>query len=116
MKKTAISIILALLMLSSTLISCNSTAPSQTDTSDAITTSAPDATTTEPADTETTIPELPEMNFEGEEYVILYSARPDEGRFNDFTADEAAATVLDEAVFKRNEQVNEKYNFTVSTI
>lgn len=65
---------------------------------------------------ETTIPLLPSKDFKGADYTILVSAHTGGNKFNDFAYDEKAGTILDDAIYRRNEAVGQKYSVNVVTI
>ncbi|MBQ2733167.1 MAG: hypothetical protein IJF74_03335 [Clostridia bacterium] len=115
--KRALSFMLSLVMLFGTLAfaSCgNEPAPSVTDP---IVTTVGGGDAAEPADT-TTPPEtcpIPEQSFDGHEFLIL------EGTFSlvtsiyDFSYESENATILDDAVFKRNSSVEDRLDILIES-
>ena len=66
------------------------------------------------------LPDLPEMDFNGYEFKVLIRIvdNPDwtEWRQRDIYAEEESGDPVNDAVYRRNRAVEEKYNFTVSEI
>ena len=109
-----LSLILVISFLSITIISCGD-APGQSVTNET-TTAASDAEDT--ADTETTVPkiELPAIDYEGHSFMIL--AREDgtgstTWDIRDICAKEQTGELINDAVYKRNLIIEEKYNLVI---
>ncbi len=104
--KRIICALLALMMLGGALAACAE--PGETDT----TTAGPSASNTDaPATTvadETTRDSLPELNFGGEEIAILYWS---DANNNEFFVEQTDGTDINDVVYKRNQNVQERLGF-----
>jgi ABC-type glycerol-3-phosphate transport system substrate-binding protein len=118
--KRALSLILAMLMLVMTVVSCGKTAEegdiTTTAATDVGTTAATEATTTAPE--ETVAPELrddiPEVNFNGESFKVLIR----EETKHEMTSPEITGDLVGDAVYNREVTVEERLgvNIDVHTI
>lgn len=117
--KQQLALILAMLMLgSAVLTSCSETDTGSTDTSaDAAVTDTPAPENTEneaanPADARAAIPDdLPEKNFDGRDFIILGS---EPGCTPYITVEELNGEGVNDAVFNRNLEIEERYGATIS--
>ncbi len=104
--KRIICALLALMMLGGVLVACAE--PGEVDT----TTADPSASNTDaPATTvadETTRDSLPELNFGGEEIAILYWS---DANNNEFFVEQTDGTDINDVVYKRNQNVQERLGF-----
>ncbi len=109
--KNAFLLLLAALLISSTMTACGDTTTAETNAGD---TTAAD---TVPAETEPEklLPDLPDADYEGYTFTILTR-----GQFNshwcskDAYAEELSGEPINDAVYNRNLNVGEKYNFTIA--
>ncbi|MCL2159453.1 MAG: hypothetical protein FWH48_08600, partial [Oscillospiraceae bacterium] len=105
-KTTVITIFLFMLLLS---VSCRN----NTETDDAPTTASPTSDTTQSmAD----MPELPIQDFGGYEFKFLWPEPISESHFihNELWVEQENGENIDDAVYKRNLAVEEKYNIKIS--
>ena len=115
--KKQLSLILAMLVLASvSLTSCSESNTGNTDTaaeSDVTETSAVTETESEtPADARAKIPDdLPERNFDGRDFIILGS---EPGCTPYITVDELNGEGVNDAVFNRNLDIEERYGAKIS--
>ncbi|MBQ4141097.1 MAG: hypothetical protein IJD70_07145 [Clostridia bacterium] len=104
--KSLVSILLALMMLLPCLVSCADTGTAE------VTTAPVTATTTEGSGDsvieETTRDTLPELDFGGEEVNILYWENANN---NEFFVEETDGTDINDVVYRRNENVQDRLNF-----
>ena len=104
--KRFISFLLAALMLCTAFVACDGDQPAQT-TGDAVTTTAPVVTT--PAEDTPDLPDPEELDISGE-FSILVSGN---SAVNDYQADENSTTTVEQAIYRRNEVINEKYGVQI---
>ena len=117
--KTKLSLILAMLMLASAaLTACSDAGTDNTDASgDTTVTDTPSAdeeteAETDALDARAAIPDdLPEMNFDGRNFIILGS---EPGCTQYITVEELNGEVVNDAVFQRNLTIEERYGATIS--
>ena len=108
--KNAFLLLLAALLASSALTACGDTSSAETTAAD---TTAADAATVE-TETEKLLPDLPDADYEGYDFAILTR-----GQFNshwssqDAYAEELTGEPINDAVYNRNANIGEKYNFTI---
>ncbi len=110
----ALCMILAVLMLVSVLAACktNTSTTDPTDTTDPSVTQDPNADKIPPVPTK-------EEQLGGEDYVILMTCRNNDAVIvRDFLMSEAdaASNVLNEALYKRNKQMEQEYDLVISPI
>ncbi len=116
MKKRALSLLLAVLMLSTTLLfaacggeSGNTTTPAVTDPSN------PGGDVTDPP-ADTTAPfAIEDEDLEEYEFMVYEVYLDNFFSSGDFTYTEGSGSVLDEAKYKRNSLVEEKFNITITS-
>jgi len=81
---------------------------------------AAETLTDAPAEPERLYPELPPVDFEGYEFTFLSwginSADWAEWDHRDFTAEEMSGDIINDAVYVRNQKIEEKYNITINEI
>jgi len=93
------------LTLGGTICACGEAAPTDD------TTAGTDTETTTPETTaKTYIPDLPEKDFEGRELKILVWERSTEPMITDFCVEEETGDALDDAVYRRNRAIEDRYN------
>ena len=102
MKKTACF----LLILSAMLAACGETAAPSSET-----TAAPDTTTAAP-ETEL-VPDLPDKTYDGKTFTAYI--RDDNYRRESFTVEEATGDVLNDAIFDRTRNVEERFGIDIKT-
>jgi len=114
--KRALAMLLMALTVSPMLIACSSgDSGNAADT----TTAAATAETTPGETTSGRIEhELPDMTFGGRDFIILGRKEETNTQFNNFDIEAAEMTgeIVNDAVFKRNSDINEKYDITVKGI
>ncbi len=105
--RSLLSIMLALLMLCPMLAACAETGGDESSEAPegAATTLTPESETV----AETTRDTLPELDFGGEEVNILYWENANN---NEFYVEETDGTDINDVVYRRNENVQERLNFT----
>ncbi len=105
--KTLVSLLMALLMLCPLLVACadNGGEESSKAPEGASTTLSPGGEEVE----ETTRDTLPELDFGGEEVNILYWINANN---NEFYVEDTDGTDINDVVYRRNENVQERLNFT----
>ena len=117
--KRALALLLAIVILATTVASCGN----KTDTpADTTTASAPEAGTTAPADTTTAAPEetvapelqdtLPEVRYEGETFTALLR----ESTKYEMQSEEITGELLSDAVYERNLAIEERFGVKVKTL
>lgn len=117
--KKALTLLLVLLMLAPTvsMTACSDAGTDNTDTTETTAGAVPsaDAETeaeTEPEDERAAIPDnLPEMDFEGRDFIVLGS---DPGFTRYIDAEELNGEVVNDAVYARNLAIDERFNATIS--
>ncbi len=118
MTKRALSLLLAALMLSTTFMfaACGGDTPSTT-TPAAIdgSTPAPGADATNPPEDTTAGLDIPDENMDGYEFLMYEVQFGTDVVSFDFVYAEEGGTVLDEAKYKRNSLVEEKFNIVLAT-
>lgn len=60
-------------------------------------------------------PDYPDADFTGKTFMILVSGHTSVNAFNDFGYDENAASVFDDAIYRRNAKVEEQFGIKVET-
>ena len=113
--KKAIAFALAVLHCLFLLVSCGQTEPA--DGTDAAGTQGtqPPTEATEPAETEAPVeePDLPNVTFDGAEF-LFYQWDIERWRiWNDLAVEEENAEPINDAVFRRNLKISEKYDVTI---
>ena len=120
MKKRILALILTLAMVVPMLIACgadDAKQPAATTPKAGDTTAAPTGTTA-PAVTEPDYkPELPEVRYEGEQLVIIHRD-PMASTYKEYylMAEERNGDLLNDAVFKRNTTIEEKYGIEIVNV
>ncbi len=117
--KKQLSLILAMLMLASAaLTACSDAGTDNTDASgDTAVTDTPAAeeeaaAETEPEDARAAIPDdLPEMNFDGRDFIVLGS---EPGYTKYIVVEELNGEIVNDAVYSRNLTIEERYGATIS--
>ena len=104
--KRIISFLLAAILLCSAFVACDTTTPAQT-TAGVVTTEAPVDTT--PAEEVPDLPAPSELDIAGE-FVMLVSGN---SAVNDYEADENSETTVEQAIYRRNAVLNEKYGVEI---
>ena len=108
--KKLFALLLTVLLLSSSMAACGDAGTAETTPSD---TTAADTTPVE-TETERLRPDLPDADYEGYSFAILTR-----GQFNahwcskDAYAEELTGEPINDAVYNRNLNIGEKYNFTI---
>lgn len=104
---------LSLILMVVPLASCaaHTDQESGTSASEAPVSAAPAATTEYQE-----CPEYPDVYYNGENFTILVSGHPAPNFFNDFKANEASATVIDDAIYKRNAIVEQQFGVKIVTV
>jgi len=62
------------------------------------------------------LPEIPEANYNGYDFTILVSVNGEVELLNDFHAEEETGEVVNDAIYRRNAFVEEKYNVNIVDI
>ena len=106
MKRTVLLILCAALLCST--MSCGETAPETADT----TAAAAEDTTTVPAETELK-PDLPDVNYKGADFTILNGNTTTWMTIAKVTAEEENGEAINDAIYKRNLAVEEKYGVNI---
>ncbi len=123
MKKRIFALMLAALMLISMLAACGG--GNGGSTTDATTTDSPDVGgTTAAPDTTAPVIEVPKEEYipsgntyDGATFTVLLSSKaPENELFNDFKYNEENATVLDDAVYRKNSQIEDEYDIVFNYI
>ncbi len=117
--KKKLSLILAMLMLASSvaLTACSDAGTENTDTTETTQTDTPSAeeeteAETDAEDSRAAIPDdLPEMDFEGRNFIVLGS---DPACTPYIVAEELNGEVVNDAVYARNLAIDERFNATIS--
>jgi len=106
-----VSLMLALLILTTSLVAC-------TNNDDIGKESSNESDTVATPSSDPSASKLPVMDWDGEEYTVL--GRDGQGRFSmtnfEIGYDELPADVVGQAVYQRNEMIKNKYNFVVRPI
>lgn len=117
--KKPLSLILALLMLASSFVACSDNGAEDTPAETTAPTPAAEETVVEEEETEPLIKDdLPEMDFEGHNYVI-YNTNPETNdwfttTFVDFEED--SGEPIPSAIYNRNLAVEERFNVVISEV
>ena len=107
--KRIISFLLAALMLCSAFVACGDNTPAQT-TGGAQTPTTTDAlVTTAPTEDTPDLPDPAELDIAGEFYILVSGNMA----VNDFEATQDAETSVDQAIYRRNALINEKYGVEI---
>ena len=104
MKRFACILIALLTMLP--LATCGGETPAETEANTAADTAAAETETADP------LADLPSMDYEGYDFRMLI--RNAENWLEDMVAEEMTGEVVNDAVFKRNSETEERYNITIS--
>ena len=124
MKKRALTLLVALLMVLPTLAACSENAADNTETTATETTPT---NTTPSADEETVaveeeeaeiLPDIPALDFEGRDFIFLTSGIGDTNGEDwetfDVWVEELNGDVINDAVMERNLFINETYNVQIN--
>ncbi len=115
-----LSLVLTVLLVSLSLISCAGDpvveTPDTTQNSPDTTESTPVDETTVPAETEYPAPEIDAVDYGGVDFRILVNEpRADMFPYSEIDYSEEMGDVVNDAIFKRNAQVTEKYKINIVT-
>lgn len=110
MKKT-VALLLAILMLGACLFSCGEKPPVTGDTTPGVTTDAAD---TEPAET-AELPKLSGEAYDGYEFTILTAFGLANSDF-DGEKNTTGYDLVNEQIFRRNSEIEDKYDVTIETV
>jgi hypothetical protein len=113
-KKRPLFIMVTLAMSATTLISCGNTTISSNDTKIVDEVSDTEEVS-ETADTRY-ISELKDTDWNGEEFVFLVEADPCFRHFYDVNVEQANGDLINDAVYNRNFNIEDKYNLKISDI
>ena len=114
-RKSALSALLAALLLTGALASCGSNETTQTQNTPDTTPSDTTAAVTETAEPELK-PDLPEKNYDGYEFTILNGNMSDWMMIYTVDADEETGDSLNDAIYRRNSAVEEQYGISIVEI
>ena len=114
--KRSISLLLVALLLSSVLSACSTPAETTSDPTDTATTAGEAETTAEPATESKLEPSLPDKDFEGQ--TINFLVKGEEHHWywcsKEIYAEAENGDQLNDAVYKRNRYLEDKYNFRIA--
>ncbi len=113
--KKAIAFALAVLHCLFLLVSCGQTEPATETDAAGTQGTQPPTEATEPAETEAPVeePDLPDVTFDGAEF-LFYQWDIERWRiWNDLAVEEENAEPINDAVFRRNLKISEKYDVTI---
>ncbi|MBR7185388.1 MAG: extracellular solute-binding protein [Clostridia bacterium] len=118
-KHAFLAALLALLMLLPTLAACGDKTPGNTPVNTPNTTATPtvsDTTApveTEPAETEYPAPQIEAVDYTGKELRILVNEPRAEFNYDEAVYTENSGDVINDAIFKRNTQIMDKYGLKI---
>lgn len=116
----SLALILALLMLSTMFAACGKPADDSTDTKAPTSGTSADGLTTAPVETEAPeteypAPQVENTNYTGKELRILANEPRTEFPYSEIYYSEDTGDIINDAIFKRNTQITEKYGITITT-
>ena len=111
------AIFLAALLLTSTLAACGQTASDTTDTTaapdTAVTTAVPEVT--EAPETEYPAPQVENTDYKGQTFRILANEPRTEFPYSEIYYSDEQGDIINDALFRRNNQIVDKYGVTIET-
>ncbi|MGN1409736.1 MAG: hypothetical protein ACI4XJ_06125 [Eubacteriales bacterium] len=120
--KKGLVLLLCALMLTPSIVSCSESSVNTNDETKADTTQTPSQTSTESEsvddETKELQPNIPKLDFEGTTFTFLTSGANDSNGVDWETYDVWAETIngepINDAVYERNEYINETYNVSIA--